>query len=190
MRSIRDRIETGGSLLGRRLDQLRDALGDISLRLRSAIANAIGQSLGTVVRDTVLRVLSALQEPLHAPTTTTHRQWRDSFLDDDERTQHEEDGLWDDDQEQYQGRRAHDEKPVSEANPARLTVAVCVGLEAVSVARRFLGKNTLLSLLGIGLATGCIAYMAPTVAIAGLGLISSANHLGIVRKTLRAFSPS
>ena len=190
MRSIRDRIEPGGTLLGRRLDQLRDALGDISLRLRSAVANAIGQSLGTVVRDTVLRVLSALQEPLSV-SNTTHKPWQDPFLDDEERTKDEESGLWSEDGEEDQGWESRDEKPVGEhSNPARLTVAVCVGMEAVVAARRFLGKNTLLSLLGIGLATGCVAYIAPTVAVAGLGLISSANHLGIVRKTLRTFSPS
>jgi len=171
--------DTGRTFLQHRLDQLRDSLRDITIKLRSAVANAVGQSLGTVVRDTVLRVLHALQDPVPETNRWNPRDRRgDPFIDDEE-SGHD---LWR--SERGYERDYHDEEDQSQSEPTRLTVAVCAALEATSAARKFLGKQTILTLLGFGLAAGCMAYWTPTLTVASLGLMTSASHLSFVRRTV------
>jgi len=180
-------LTTGRTFLHQRLDQLSDSLRDLTTKLRAAVANAVGQSLGTVVRDSVLRVLHALQDPVPETNHWNPKDRRgDPFADDEESGQ----GLWrgERDHERYRHYQDYDEEEQEQEQPqpTRLTVAVCAALEATSAARRFLGKQTILTLLGVGLAAGCMAYWTPTLAIASIGLVTSASHLSFVRKTVHS----
>jgi len=184
-RFIMPSLTTGRTFLHQRLDQLSDTLRDLTLKLRSAVANAVGQSLGTVVRDTVLRVLHALQDPVPEISHWNPRDRRGDPFNDDEESGHD---LWRRERDDGRYRHDHDyDEPEEKPEPTRLTVAVCAALEATSAARRFLGKQTILTLLGVGFAAGCMAYWTPTIAIAGLGLVTSASHLSFVRRTLSSF---
>jgi len=177
--------DTGKTSLQDRLDQLRDGLLDITIKLRSAVANAVGQSLGTVVRDTVLRVLHALQDPVPESNHWNAKDRRgDPFIDDEE-SGHD---LWrgERDNGRYRHDQDYEEDPEEKPESTRLTVAVCAALEATSAARRFLGKQTILTLLGVGLAAGCMAYWTPALAIASIGLVTSASHLSFVRRTVNS----
>ena len=60
MPSFREFIDPGGRLLARRLDELCSHLEDLSVRLRGTIANAIGETIGGVVRDAALGVINTL----------------------------------------------------------------------------------------------------------------------------------
>jgi len=178
-------LSTGRTFLHQRLDQLSGTLRDLTIKLRSAVANAVGQSLGTVVRDTVLRVLHALQDPVPETNHWNPKDRRgDPFIDDEE-SGHD---LWrgERDYGRYRHDQEYDEQEQEQPEPTRLTVAVCAALEATSAARRFLGKQTILTLLGVGLAAGCMAYWTPTLAIASIGLVTSASHLSFVRRTVHS----
>src|SRR5476649_2368483 len=69
MPSFRDFIEPGGRILAHRLDQLCATLENLGMQLRGTIVNAIGETIGGIVRDTALRVLdeAASYLPGHEP---------------------------------------------------------------------------------------------------------------------------
>ena len=60
MSSLRDYIGPGGKMLARRLDHLCSTLESLSVRLRDTIANAVGETIGAIVRDTALGVLGEI----------------------------------------------------------------------------------------------------------------------------------
>src|SRR5450631_1391044 len=69
MPSFRDFIEPGGRILAHRLDQLCATLESLGMQLRGTIVNAIGETIGGIVRDAALRVLDEAAQylPGHEP---------------------------------------------------------------------------------------------------------------------------
>jgi hypothetical protein len=69
MPSFRDFMEPAGKILAHRLDQLCATLESLGMQLRGTIVNAIGETIGGIVRDAALRVLdeAASYLPGHEP---------------------------------------------------------------------------------------------------------------------------
>ena len=51
---LRDYLDPGGGMLARRLEELCSTLENLAARLHGTIANAIGETIGGIVRDTAL----------------------------------------------------------------------------------------------------------------------------------------
>jgi hypothetical protein len=176
------------SLVGR-LDRLRASLEDLGERLREGVAQAVSGSLGDAVRDALRSLLGigdvghmcyAAERPYQpaplwggsdGPDHTRwaddrdHTRWSGSSLP------HEDDHADEDD--------APEATPNSES-PGRLRwcQAVAVGLQASAWwLRRCTGRFTLLSAVGVGVASALVAYVGGHLAIAAAGLAGSALTL-------------
>ena len=75
MPSIRDFLDPGGKMLAFRLDQFCSTLECLGAKLRGAIANAIGETIGCIVRDAALHALDEVAQrqtgagPVRDPST-------------------------------------------------------------------------------------------------------------------------
>jgi hypothetical protein len=176
MPSIRDFIDPGGKILARRLDQLCSTLETLGTRLRGTIANAIGETIGGLVRDTALRVLDeATQylpgyEPVLSPLTMTapNTLAHEGF-------NAEEQGYWMDDDETRSEPGL--KEPSAPTPPERLPTALSAGLQAASWwLRRWSGRGRTLTTLAVGvLATG-LAFLGGPLVVAVLGLAGTATQ--------------
>lgn len=190
MTSFRDWLDPGGRMLARRVEQLRESLESLAGRLRESVAHAVGTTLGSVVRDTLLRVLENLTDylPVSRPTPSwPSRRLRASFAgagaEDEEGAS---DDFWPDDMDELQRNEPAESAPPPRSGKARLAVSLAAGLQVAWALRRCLGRRGWLALLGVGLLAGCAAYAAPALATAGLGLLGSASQLGVLADSLRA----
>jgi hypothetical protein len=186
MPSIRDYIDPGGRMLARRLEQFCAVLEDLGTRLRGTIANAIGETIGFIVRDTALRVLGEVAHyfPASRPLAATLRpndgqsQYRDHY--DDER------GYWDDDDE-VRLENQSDER-VAPTTVERVPAALSAGLQAAAWwLRRWSGRKRALTTLAVGLVATGVAFLGGPLVIAVLGLAQSAAHFHALSD---AMSPS
>jgi hypothetical protein len=174
MPSIRDFIDPGGRMLARRLDQLCATLENLGARLRGTIANAIGETIGCIVRDTALRVLDEVSHYL--PASGSFRSpLRDDEPDMWDRQQHEDErGYWDDGDVQWEP--APEENSISAA-PERLPTALSAGLQAASWwLQRWSGHTRTISTMAVGLITAGIAFLGGPVVVAVLGLAQTATQ--------------
>jgi hypothetical protein len=67
MRTFRAWFGPATRLLLRRLEQFRETLDTLKVRLRAAVAEALSQTLGSTVRDAVLQLLDRLADYLPGP---------------------------------------------------------------------------------------------------------------------------
>lgn len=182
MRSLRTWIDPGGRWLDRRLEELRLTLESLGARLRERVATVIGETLGTVARDTLLQTLANLNDYHPEPVHSRPRTWDDSRWYADQRDEFEP---WFDDQDDYD--RPQD-NCAEQSSPTRLTLAWTTALHGIAwcLGRRA-ERPRVIPLLAIGLLAGCVAYTMPTLAMVGLGLIGSAGQLGYLTDAIRAF---
>jgi hypothetical protein len=178
MNPYRRQGDPGGRMLDRRLDQLYSSLDDLAARLRTAVAQAVGESLGGLVRDAVLSALARLagNPPDSEPVPTPSRRWYEPGGWDEGDTERGGPPLWTDD-----GGGEGEPEPYDEPEPApphRLALTASAGLQAAawclrSCARR---RPVLTSVLA-ALLVGVVAYAAPALATAFLGLAGTTGPL-------------
>lgn len=176
MPSIRDFIDPGGKMLARRLDQLCTTLEGLGSRLRGTIANALGETIGGIVRDTALRVLDeATQylpdyEPVLSPLSRTSPGTlaRENFDPQDR-------GYWADcDEDRCE---AGQEDPPTPTPPERMPTALSAGLQAASWwLRRWSGQGRTLTTLAVGLFATGLAFLGGPLVVAVLGLAGTATQ--------------
>ena len=178
MPSIRNYLDPGGKILAHRLDQLCLTLENLSARLRSTIATAIGETIGGFVRDSALRILDDLTEYLPdaapPPSASSLRETLVKLAGED----YEPDGpgFWSD--EPQPGRRddAKEGETVSAA-AVRLPTALSTGLQAAAwCLRRWSGEGRMLTTFAVGLVAAGIAYIGGPLAAAVLSLAGSATQ--------------
>ena len=143
-------MEPGRKILAHRLDQLCLTLECLGTQLRGTIVNAIGETIGGIVRDTALHVLDeAVQylpghEPGFAPSSRTapNPLARENF-------EPQERDYWaDDDEDRYE---PDPEDPPTPAPPERLPSALSAGLQVASWwLRRWSGRGRTLTTLAVG----------------------------------------
>lgn len=176
MPSIRDFIDPGGKMLARRLDQLCSTLESLGTRLRGTIANAIGETIGGLVRDTALRVLDeATQylpgyEPVLSPLSgTAPNTLAPEGFDPEER------GYWANDDEARFAPGLED--PPAPTPSERLPTALSAGLQAASWwLRRWSGRGRTLTTLAVGLLATGLAFLGGPLVVAVLGLAGTATQ--------------
>src|ERR1051326_1922715 len=124
---FRDFVDPGGRRLSRRIDQLRDTLDHLGERLRGTIADAIGQTLSGIVRDTALRVLDHIANYFPGSGDSQPIAQRDSWNDRD---------IWMDPEEECE------REPQQAAESAdRVATAISAGMYVASLwLRRWTGK--------------------------------------------------
>jgi hypothetical protein len=149
----------------RRLEHLCHKLTALQDRLRSSVAETVGQALGSVVRDAILHVFgnagSYLPIPVQRPFRSDRLVWDEPGLDDNP----DHVGFWPD-----QNESAEDLKP-AKPQSARLTAALALLLQTAAVClERRKSKSGLLMLVA-GVLAGCAAYTVPLLAVVGLGLL-------------------
>jgi hypothetical protein len=180
MPSIRDYFDPGGRMLARRLDQLCSTIESLSARLRTTIANAIGETIGGFVRDSALRVLDELAQYLpDAAPPPSARSLRDTLVKlAGEDYQPDGAGFWADERESDRTEPAADDDTIP-STPERLPTALSTGLQAAAwCLRRWSGQGRMLTTFAVGLVAAGIAYIGGPLAAAVLSLAGSATQFG------------
>jgi hypothetical protein len=178
-------------MLDRRLDQLCFSLDDLAARLRAAVAQAVGESLGGLVRDAVLSALARLagHRPDPEPSPSSSRRW-------DEPGGWEGDGsgrggpaLWSDDGGRDQEPETYGE-PGAAPPPHRLALTASAGLQAAAWWLRSCARQrpVLTSVLA-ALLVGAVAFATPALATAFLGLGGSTGPPRWLAGSLRPDGP-
>ena len=184
MLSIRDFIDPGGKMLAHRLDQLCMTLEGLGTRLRGSIANAIGETIGGIVRDTALRVLDEATRRLSgneafSPTwsRTAPNTLAGEYFEPEERD------FWTGDPEdRYESDLEDSPTPMPQQ---RLPTALSAGLQAASWwLRRWSGQGQTLTTLAVGLFATGLAFLGGPLVIAMLGLAESATRFHSLSEAL------
>jgi hypothetical protein len=190
--SLREYLDPGGRMLGRRLDQLALVLENLSTSLCGTIAQALGETVGGLVRDTTLRVLDELTGSLPAADPTPLRSYSG-----------EDDGM-SDERKDWAGIEEPDPYPAEvedlpiPAAPPRLPTALATGLHAAAWwLRRWTGQGCVLSTVAVGLAATGIAYLGGPLVAAALHLVATGTHcttlaheIGMADSALDRYDPS
>jgi hypothetical protein len=209
MRTHHDRLDSGGLLA--RIDQLRSSLEVLGGRLRAAVAEVLGETLGGVVRDTVLLLLDRLagSSSSHAPEPArlAVRSWDERSgqpgWDDYDREglqrwhgdphrrpeepfdQPHESGLWGQTGEPDDEPETQQEPTPARAPPPRLAWSVSAGLQAAALwLRNWAGRRPVLIGVAVAFLAGCLAYTAPALASAAFALAGSLGPLGALTRLL------
>ena len=84
MRSYRNMMVPSRQLLTRQLDHLRSTLDALGSRLREAVSQAVGETVGVVMRDVVNNTLDRISGSLpdREPVRERQRSWDDQDDDD------------------------------------------------------------------------------------------------------------
>jgi len=137
--------------LSRRVEQLCDNLTVLRDRLRGSIADAVGQALGNVVRDTILRLLGNAARFASEPSPYSRQLWYER----DEYDDHQYDLNW----------REEDEDEAPAVHPSRLNAALSISLQTLAWCMncRRLRYGVLIAVVAGGL-----AYAMPMLAVVGL----------------------
>ena len=178
MPSIRNYLDPGGRILARRLDQLCLTLENLSARLRSTIATAIGETIGGFVRDSALRILDDLTEylPDAAPPPSASSLRETLVKRAGEDYEPDGQGFWSDEPQPGCRDDAKESEPVSAA-ALRLPTALSTGLQAVAwCLRRWSGEGRMLTTFAVGIVAAGIAYIGGPLAAAVLSLAGSATQ--------------
>ena len=170
-------------MLAHRLAQLCETLENLGARLRSTIADVLGETIGFMIRDTALRVLDEVTEYLPAADSFSFPM-RGNDQDRLDRQQHDDEcSYWDDEDEvPYEPARLGRAAPPP---PARLRTALSAGLQAASWwLRRWTGRKRVITTLAVGLiATGAAFFGGPLV-ITVVGLAHAATHFTFMSNVL------
>lgn len=166
-------MNAGKRMLARRLDHLFDTLQNLRGQLRSTLANAVGETLGMLVRDSAMQVLEAL--PFHGreppPYASPSRRYFPNMRD---RTSYQEErGYWDDDDWE------EDEEPIEPApqEPVRLPAALSAGLQATAWwLRRWPAAKHPLTVLAVTLTATAAAFFGGPLVLVLFGLAHAATH--------------
>jgi hypothetical protein len=187
MPPFRDYIDPGGKI-ARRLGQLCATLESLGARLRGSLANAIGTTIGTVVRDTALRVLDDVSDDL----TESGERYRSSWGSQDrydERRQDEferDQNYLQDDEEDYVPASAMEEADLS-STPVRLPAALSAGLQAASWwLRRWPGRCRMATTALVGLMATGVAYLGGPLAAAMVILLGLASQVPTITSASRS----
>lgn len=168
MPTFRENLAPSGRMLTRRLENLFGTLEHLGDRLRTTLAESLGQTLGGLVRDTIQRLLEEITDYLPMARNVAYpgmgelrhaHAWRDDL---------EEADYWEDDEIPC---------PEQQIPSERLPLAVSTGLQTASWwLQRCAHQGRLLTTLLAGvLATGIAWFCGPLAALV-LNLIGSATH--------------
>jgi hypothetical protein len=168
-------MDAGKRMLARRLDHLFNTLENLRGQLRSTLANAVGETLGMLVRDSAMQVLEAL--PFHGREppafASTSRRYQPDMRG---RSSYQEDrGYWDDDYEE-------DEELIDPIEPAppepvRLPTALSAGLQAAAWwLRRWPTAKHPLTVLTVTLTATAAAFFGGPLVMVMFGLAHAATH--------------
>jgi len=185
---IRNYLDPGRRMLVRRLNQLCETLEGLSARLRSTIANAIGETIGGFVRDSALRILDDLTEYLpDAAPPPSARSLRDTLAKlAGEDYEPNRPGFWADEQDAGRPEPKMECERVPSV-PQRLPTALSTGLQAAAwCLRRWSGKGRMLTTFAVGLVAAGIAYIGGPLAAAVLSLAGSATQFATMSDKLGA----
>jgi hypothetical protein len=171
MDSLRSLIDPRGGSLAYHLDRLRWTLDGFRQRLREAVADALGQTMGGLVRDAVASLLDegGNEPPLpHYPPPRSPRQ--SALWDRPETVLHEDDPddlLLDEEDE-----------PPPPPRPVPWPQALAAGLRATAWGlERRVGRLALVVALGLGAAACATILVSGPRTIASVGLVTSALSL-------------
>jgi hypothetical protein len=184
MPSIRAFLDPGGRMLARRLDELCSTLEGLATRLHGTIANAIGETIGGLVRDTTLRVLSEVTRFLPNPALDPSpliQDKRDPLGPQDYAP--DERGYWGDEAEF----EPHVEKRSAPPKSDRLPTALSAGLQAASWwLQRCRCQCRVMTTFAVGLAAAGIAYIGGPLAVVVLGLAGTATQFTTLAEAIDA----
>jgi hypothetical protein len=177
MNMIRDVIDPGGRLLARRLDQLCSTLESLTVRLRATVANVIGDSINSFVRDAAMGVLDSVAQCLsdRSPTPPPMQARNHEVYEQDDDGSYWYDDDDDDDEQALSGSAPQDQ--LAPAQPDRLPSALSAGLQVASFwLRRWAGRSRVLTTCAVGMAGTVFAFLGGPLAIALLDLAASASQ--------------
>jgi hypothetical protein len=173
--ALRDYLDPSGRMLARRLDELCSTLENLASRLHGTIANAIGETIGSIVRDTALRALNEVMRlvPSNAPMPSRPTVPHDYTRDDR--------GYWGDEDDFEPD---VDEQSTSE-KPERLPTALSAGLQAASWWLQRCPRR-IVSTFAVALMAAGIAYVGGPLAVVVLGLAGTATQFNSLAEAISA----
>ena len=184
MSSIRDYIDPGGKMLAYHLTHLCETLENLGARLRGTIANAIGETIAIIIRDTALRLLGDVSHYLPSSDSISAPWRRRDML---AQSSSDERDYWDDDDydDTYEAAREGRFEPAPP--PGRLSTALSAGLQAASWwLRRWSGRKNLITTMAIGLLATGAAFIGGPLVLAVIGLAHAATHFTSMSGALAA----
>ena len=172
--ALRDYLDPSGRMLARRLDELCSTLENLASRLHGTIANAIGETIGSIVRDTALRALNEVMRlvPSNAPMPSRPTVPHDYTRDDR--------GYWGDEDE-----FDRDEEVQATPESERLPTALSAGLQAASWWLQRCPRRIPMT-FAVGLMAAGIAYMGGPLAVVVLGLAGTATQFSSLADAISA----
>jgi hypothetical protein len=191
MHIIHDFLRPFRHRLALRLRQLQEVLEALRQRLHTAIADALGQTVGAGIRDGLRQLMVGVSESAldWDASTTPYGRRRQNYrgtVDNDADGLLAGGDLWHDPDDLDRDRGDGREVPAQENRPLPLAVAAWIRA-AAWLGRRYRGRDGLFLVAGVALAVGGLAYLTPGLANAGLQLARSAARMGLLADGLRLF---
>jgi hypothetical protein len=184
--------EPGGRMLNCRLDQLCSSLDDLAARLRAAVAAAVGESLGGLVRDAVLSALARLagHPPDPEPAPPPARRWYEPGGWEGGDAKRGGPPPWADDGGRDEEPEPYDEPAPASPPPHRLALTASAALQAAAWwLRACPRRRPVLTSVLAALLVGVVAFATPALATAFLGLGGTSGPLRWLAGSLRSGGP-
>jgi hypothetical protein len=175
MRSFRSLIDPGGRPLAHHLDRLRQTLEGYRERLREALAGALSETVGDLVRDVLVALLQEADagQPARPYAPRPYRPpsapygWREGPEDE-----YDPDDIPPDDEDDDRA------PPASGSAPSPWPLALAVGLRTAAWwLQHRPGRRCLVIALGLGAAACAWVLRGGPLSAAGLALLTSALGL-------------
>jgi hypothetical protein len=162
------------------MNRLSETLEHFSVRLREAISSAVGETVGSVIRETIHAMLT--QEPSF---TTASSRYDNSFRRPQplwSRQDYPDDEPWFDDPDDYPPEEYEDVSPTAQADnsssSSRLPRAIAIGFHTTLCwLQRRVSRYPVLTAVSVGLLTAFAVYAGGPLAAAAVGLAGSAFNL-------------
>jgi hypothetical protein len=166
----------GRRCVAERLEHLLTTVESLGQRLREALAQVLGQAIGEAIQDAISHaLLGAAPAPArygdsyYAPEYEPYAQ---EYGREEEYEQHR----WE--ESRYAEPRPEPEDSAPEESLSRWHTAILAGLQAMALwLGQRPGRRALLTALGVGAATGVLAYLAGPVFGAGAAVLSTVVSL-------------
>jgi hypothetical protein len=165
----------GRRCVAERLEHLLTAVESLGRRLREALAQVLGQAIGEAIQDAIGHALlgaapapARYADPYYNPEYGPYAQ---EYGREEEYEQRWEES-------RYAEPRPEPEDSAPEESLSRWHTAILAGLQAMALwLGERPGRRALLTALGVGAATGLLAYLAGPVFGAGAAVLSTVVSL-------------
>jgi hypothetical protein len=175
MNSFEQPGRPGRRCVAERLEHLLTTVESLGRRLREALSQVLGQAIGEAIQDAIGHVLLGAAPPPARYADHYYNPEYEHYAQEYGREE-EYEQRWE--ESRYAEPRPEPEDPAPEESLSRWHTAILAGLQAMALwLGERPGRRALLTALGVGVATGLLAYLAGPVFGAGAAVFSTVVSL-------------